>query len=152
MLAVVSQAQANERNGNSGKCFIPDGSANCPGTAPVPTNVAPPIGVPQPPPFHPPGVHIGGGPYWVGDDYGYGWRHRHHPNVYFNFEVGPSYNDYGYRCSDIASSLRDSGYRRVRALVCGGKNFVYSAYRDGERLRLTISSRSGRILNIRPLY
>jgi hypothetical protein len=56
------------------------------------------------------------------------------------------------KCTSIARSLRNSGYSRVRNQECTGSSYIYTASRDGERLRLTVSSSSGRILKIRRVY
>jgi hypothetical protein len=53
------------------------------------------------------------------------------------------------KCTAIAKSLRNSGYRSVRSQDCVGSSYVYTALRNGDRLRLTVSSSSGRILKIR---
>jgi hypothetical protein len=53
------------------------------------------------------------------------------------------------KCNAIAKSLRNSGYSRVRNQECTGSSYIYTASRAGERLRLTVSSSSGRILKIR---
>ena len=53
------------------------------------------------------------------------------------------------KCTSIAKTLRNSGYSRVRNQKCTGSSYIYTASRDGERLRLTVSSSSGRILKIR---
>ena len=53
------------------------------------------------------------------------------------------------KCSSIAKSLRYSGYSKVRNQKCTGRNYIYTASRDGERHRLTVSSSSGRIIKIR---
>ena len=53
------------------------------------------------------------------------------------------------KCNSIAKSLRNSGFSRVRNQKCTGSSYIYTASRDGERLRLTVSSSTGRILKIR---
>ena len=162
-IALLSQAKAETRQAFGDYCQQNPNSPNCGAGEPNGAN-SPPPGFPHPPrpPFHPPGHQYGGdGQNWGGDGNGQGWRHHPRQGIYFNFQVDPSYDGYGdnydnqnydNRCSRIAQSLRYSGYRHVRALACGGRNFVYSAYRDGEQLRLTVSRRSGRIVNIRPIY
>jgi hypothetical protein len=158
-LLFVAPALANEINGNN-ECNQAIRSGNCLNAAPG--HVNPPVGLPRPP--HPPGpppVDYGGG-------YGHGWHRGNPGGVYFNFQTNP-YNDYydnnyndGYgdnyddsyfdRCTSIGQSLRHSGFRRVKVIGCAGRNYIYTASRDGERLRITVSRNSGRILKIRPIY
>jgi hypothetical protein len=161
----VAPAMANEINGNN-ECnqAIPGG--NCiKGRSFVPDPQLPPVVVvPQPNP--PPVVVLPPDRYHHND-----WRRRH-GGVYFNFQTEPyndSYDDPYYddgsnyyadpyprarvsKCSAIAKSLRRSGFRQVRSLKCSGRNYIYTASRDGDRLRLTVSGSSGRILNIRRVY
>ena len=74
------------------------------------------------------------------------------PN-YYSDPYPRSYNSYPRarvsKCSSIAKSLRNSGYSKVRSQKCAGRNYIYTASRGGDRLRLTVSSSSGRILSIR---
>ena len=153
----LAPAQANEINGNNDSCLQSKNSGGCPNYPSGQYNPPPQPphpGFPPPPPFHPPADY--------GDGYGYGWHHRRPAGVYFNFQVDPSYDnydtnnydDYNYvnRCTKIARSLSNSGFRHVRAIGCGGRYYYYTALRGGERLRLTVSSYSGRIVKIRPVY
>jgi hypothetical protein len=65
----------------------------------------------------------------------------------FTFQFGsPSRGS----CSQIGRNLRRAGFRGVRAIDCAGREYAYIASRDGQRLRVTVSSRNGRIANIRP--
>ena len=59
---------------------------------------------------------------------------------------------YGGRCGAMAQRLAMQGFERVRAESCSGGTYVYRAWRDGERLRIYVSSRSGRIRQIAPAY
>lgn len=146
-LLFCAPVQANDINGNNDNCITAKSAGVCPNQLGQNVNPRPPRphGLPRPP-FHPPAAY--------GD--GYGWHHRQPGGVFFNFQVSPSYDNYGYdsgrRCSEIARSLRYSGFRQVRPIRCGGRNYIYTAFRNGESLRLTVSSNSGRILNIRPIY
>lgn len=167
-LLFIAPALANEKNGNN-DCNQAIRTGNClnaaPGQgAPPPVGLPyppPPIGFPHPPrPPGPPPVDYGGG-------YRHGWHHGNQGGVYFNFQTNPyndyyddnynnnyddNYNDsYVDRCTSIGQSLRHSGFRRVTAIGCGGRNYIYTAFRDGERLRITVSRNSGRILKIRPI-
>jgi hypothetical protein len=73
-------------------------------------------------------------------------RRRRDVGPVFSFQFSsPS----GGSCSAIGSNLRDSGFRRVRAVDCAGREYAYTAIRDGQRLRITVGSRNGRIHNIR---
>ena len=56
------------------------------------------------------------------------------------------------RCDDIKDSLRGIGFRRVRAYDCSGREFGYYAMRDGQNLKLIVSSSSGRINKIQRAY
>lgn len=167
-LLFVVPALANERNGNNDNCKSQFNPGNCINAVPGLVNPPPPppVGYPHPPrPPGPPPVDYGGG-------YGHGWHRGNQGGVYFNFQTNP-YNDYydnsyndGYndnyddnyndnyvdRCTSIGQSLRQSGFRRVKAIGCGGRNYIYTALRDGERLRITVSRNSGRIVKIRPIY
>ena len=164
-LLFVAPVWANEINGNndcnqairSGNCLNGAlGQVNPPSVGlPYPP---PPIGFPHPPrPPGPPPVDYGGG-------YEHGWHRGNAGGVFLNFQTNP-YNNYydnryddGYddsyvdRCASIGQSLRHSGFRRVTAIGCGGRYYIYTAFRDGERLRITVSRNSGRITKIRPIY
>jgi hypothetical protein len=126
-----------------------------------------PVIVPQPG-NPPPQVNSGGTP-----PSGFDWKHRRHrpgtgnwgnngwhghnwndaPQFYFNLQLEPRYEQFSYttRCDRLANSLRRSGFRQVRALSCAGRIYLYSAYRDGERLRISINRNTGRVLRIRPI-
>lgn len=55
-----------------------------------------------------------------------------------------------YKCNDLANSLRQSGFRRVRPVDCAGRDFAFLAFRDGRSLKIGMSSRTGRINSIKP--
>ena len=163
-LGFVVQANANESNGNNncGKAVTTD---NCltPGSQPWP--------LPQV--VNPPLVDITLGDHrydrrrhfndpfdrgFFGDD-GYGYdesylQRRHRPSFYLEYQTRPNYPVYqsANRCERIASSLRNSGFRKIRAISCNGRTYAYTAYRDGEKLQLAVNSRNGRITRIRPIY
>ena len=166
--AFFAQAQANEINGNN-DCNAAIRSGNCLNNPPIANT---PQQQPAPPVAQQPNPHVG-----YSDGYGHRWNHRNQGGIFFNFQTNPYYNTYNdpnyyddpyyndsyprarthyprsyassNRCTSIAKNLSYSGYRQVRAQKCGGRNYVYVAYRDGDRLRLTVSGSSGRILNIR---
>ncbi len=127
-----------------------------------------------PPPFH----HGGGGnppppPYDNGDGYGDQGPPRHHRRPHHDYDqsydsfyddnyYGDNYYDQGPvlslhfgsnqngRCSAIANSLRRSGFRHVNAIDCAGREFRFTARRDGRNMVIYVSSASGRIQSIRP--
>ena len=49
-------------------------------------------------------------------------------------------------CFRVGRSLREQGYRNVRAVECGGSNFKYTAFRRGERYLIKVKARTGRII------
>jgi hypothetical protein len=53
-------------------------------------------------------------------------------------------------CKGIAKSLRRSGFKLPYAIDCSGRDYTYVAYRDGQRLKVIVASRTGRIRSIRP--
>ena len=54
------------------------------------------------------------------------------------------------RCSSIANSLRRTGFRNVNAIDCAGREYRYTARRDGRSMVVYVASRNGRINSIRP--
>ena len=49
-------------------------------------------------------------------------------------------------CVMVGRSLREQGYRNVRATECGGSNFKYTAYKRGARYLIKVKARTGRIM------
>ena len=49
-------------------------------------------------------------------------------------------------CESVGHSLRDYGYRHVRAVVCGGRNYKYVAYLGYQRFMVKVNSRNGAIV------
>ncbi len=156
-LLFIMPALANDNNGNNDYCASQKSTGNCLNAAPGLVNPSPQPPIIYPPPHGPPPGNNGG--------YGHGWHHGYPGGVYFNYQTDPyySYDDNGYgdyydngyrvnRCTSIAQSLRHSGFRRVKAISCGGRSYIYTALRDGDRLRITVSRNSGRIIRIRPIY
>ena len=78
-------------------------------------------------------------------DYRYQDQYDQGPVLSFSFGSGQKYS-----CDMLANSLRRSGYRQVRPVDCAGRDFAFIARRDGERLKVGMSSRTGRINSIRP--
>jgi hypothetical protein len=171
----VLPVQANERNGNNDcnafapECQQKDRIKRGGGQLP------PPILQPNPPVVHAPQYNYGYGDGYRGhwnrrnqsgiyfnfqtSPYGYN-QPNYYDDPYYN--DGPIYYGDPYprryqsyprtrvsKCNSIAKSLRNSGYSRVRNQKCTGSSYIYTASRAGERLRLTVSSSSGRILKIR---
>jgi hypothetical protein len=58
---------------------------------------------------------------------------------------------YRITCGEGRELLLDRGFRRVRTVECQGRIYTYLARRRGETFRIQVNSRSGRILNIRPV-
>ena len=73
-------------------------------------------------------------------------RRRRHVSDYNNDE------DYGrLSCGDARRALRNQGFYRLEARDCGGNNYRFVGWRDGDPYLIKISSRSGRIKSVRPL-
>ena len=49
-------------------------------------------------------------------------------------------------CESVGHSLRDYGYRHVRAVDCGGRNYKYVAYLGYQRFMVKVNSRNGAIV------
>ncbi len=112
------------------------------------------------------GVGLGYDPFW--DDcenpglidycrYGYypGTYHRRVWPGYYNSYHRPYYRDPYFRfesrnsCSAAALTIRNSGYRNVRALDCRGRYFKYQASRRGKIYTFNVDTRTGRISRAR---
>ncbi len=153
-VSLISQASAASRycfeNPDDPQCYQSDGP-----NFPPP---APPVfdggnGYPPPPP--PPRYGDNGYPPAPPPRFRPNHRHVYNDNYYgdgydqgavFSFQFGNS----GNSCSDIADSLSRSGFRRVRAVDCAGREYGYVAYRDGQRLKIRVRSATGRIFGISP--
>ncbi len=57
----------------------------------------------------------------------------------------------GISCGEGRRIVSQQGYRNVRPVSCGGRNYTYSARERGEPVEVTISARSGRIVSVQPL-
>jgi hypothetical protein len=98
--------------------------------------------------------------YYDGGGYGDGYPpprpHHVYEDPFFgdNYDTGPvislHFGNNRNRCNAIASSLRRSGYRAVRAVDCAGRDYAFIARRDGQRLKIGVASGTGRINSIRP--
>jgi hypothetical protein len=49
-------------------------------------------------------------------------------------------------CQSVGRALRRFGYRHVRAVECGGRNYKYVAYLGYQRFMVKVNSRSGAIV------
>jgi hypothetical protein len=156
--AMISQASATSRycfeNPDDPRCFEPGGD----GYPPPPPPRYGDDGYPPPPP--PP--RFGDGDYPPPPPR----PHRPHRRHYFDdgfddnadgpiYDQGPVFSfQFGSpsrgSCSEIGSSLRRNGFRRVQAVDCAGREFAFVGFRDGQRLRITVGSSDGRIHHIRP--
>jgi hypothetical protein len=52
----------------------------------------------------------------------------------------------GKSCEGVGRELRQFGYRNVRALECGDRNYRYVAYLGYQRFMVKVNSRSGAIV------
>lgn len=60
------------------------------------------------------------------------------------------YDDEGYiSCGEGRQIVRENGFRRVRAIRCGGEIYRYEAIRRGRLWSVKVGARSGRIINAR---
>ena len=50
-------------------------------------------------------------------------------------------------CESVGRELRQFGYRQVRAVECGGKNYKFVAYLGYQRFLVKVNSRSGAIVH-----
>ena len=57
---------------------------------------------------------------------------------------------YGISCRDGREILIDRGFRRVSVIECRGGTFTYLGRRHGDTYRVLVSSRTGRIVSVRP--
>lgn len=66
-------------------------------------------------------------------------RRRHHTS-------------YGISCEDGREAVRDSGFRKVRAISCSGKRYTYRARQHGDTFIVKVSRRSGNIISVQETY
>jgi hypothetical protein len=59
---------------------------------------------------------------------------------------------YGISCEAGRQEVRSAGFRKVRALDCGGRSYAYRARRNGETYIVEVSRRSGDIISVEPAY
>lgn len=64
----------------------------------------------------------------------------------------PRYERYGVSCDEGADIVRESGFRKVRALNCSGKRYKYQARRDGDTYIVKVSRNGGNVISVEPRY
>jgi hypothetical protein len=101
------------------------------------------------------------------------WKYdpqRHHRSRHkdskFRFYLGGYYYDEPYwdspsvviqlgngrvSCGEGRDIVDDSGFNRVRTVECSGRNYTYLGRRHGDTFRVTLNSRTGRIVSVREL-
>ena len=67
--------------------------------------------------------------------------------IHINPDVFHGYADDRISCREGKGILRDFGFRRVRALECGGRIFTYKAKRGNRNYRVKMRSRDGEIVS-----
>ncbi len=75
------------------------------------------------------------------------------PTQYYPDDPGDDdYDDSDYiTCNEGRQILRDDGFRRIRAVRCGGEVYRYEALRRYEVWSVRVSARSGRIISARAI-
>jgi hypothetical protein len=59
---------------------------------------------------------------------------------------------YGISCEEGRQQVRDEGFRKVRAIDCGGRRYTYRARQGGNRYIVKVSRRSGEIISVQQTY
>jgi hypothetical protein len=145
-IGLISQANAASRyciyNPDDPRCYVP-GAENNP---PPPENMLPGYDqgnryVSEPPP-PPPRRRYFQQDQDFGDDY---VDDGFNDGPVFSFQFGNARGS----CSEIGRSLRRSGFRHVQPVDCAGRDYAFTATRDGQRLRVGVKSATGRISSIR---
>ena len=85
----------------------------------------------------------------------------HDVDVHFGIGIGTPHYGYGVypdvyhrrklSCWQARELVRDRGFRRVRTIECSGRNFTYAARRAGDVFRVSLNSRTGEIVSVRPM-
>ena len=86
--------------------------------------------------------------YPVYDDDDYRPRRDHD----YDYEPAPVYQSYGISCEEGRDQVRDSGFRKVRAVNCSGKRYTYKARRNGNPYIVRVSRRSGDIVSVQQAW
>lgn len=72
--------------------------------------------------------------------------------VSINIHVGSNLNfGRAITCRQGQQLIQNRGFRNVRRVDCGGRTFVYHARRGSGDFEISISSRTGRVMEIRRL-
>jgi hypothetical protein len=95
--------------------------------------------------------YYGGGGY----DPGYGYYGGDQDNDYVQPRRRHRVSDYDedsgrLSCGEARRVLRNQGFYQLEARDCGGHNYRFVGWRNGDAYLIKISSRSGRIKSIRP--
>lgn len=89
---------------------------------------------------------LGGGPGRGGHGYGFG------PGYYDDPGFDRPYYRFRISCWEGRDSVREAGFRNVRAIDCNGSRYSYEARRRGNSFIVSVNSRSGRLVSVREIY
>jgi hypothetical protein len=64
--------------------------------------------------------------------------------------VRPRYS--GISCEEGRDNVRDEGFRKVRAIDCGGRRYTYRARQNGNPYIVKVSRRSGQIISVQEAW
>jgi hypothetical protein len=64
----------------------------------------------------------------------------------------PRYEYSGISCESGRDLVRDSGFRKVRAVDCSGRRYTYRARQNGDTFIVKVSRRSGNIISVQEAY
>ena len=81
-------------------------------------------------------------------------RYRYYYGGYWYLEpywTVPIYGLNRVSCGEGREIVDDSGFSRVRTIECSGRNFTYAARRYGDTFRVSLNSRTGEIVSVRPM-
>jgi hypothetical protein len=87
----------------------------------------------------------------LGDGYGPGYYAPTYP-VYGVHARPRAHHGYGISCENGRDEVRDSGFRKVRAVDCSGRHFTYKARRHGDTFIVKVSRRNGDIISVRETW
>jgi hypothetical protein len=79
-------------------------------------------------------------------------RYRYYYGGYWYLEpywTGPVFSRMS--CGEGRAIINDSGFNRVRTIECEGRNYTYAARRKGDNFRVSVNSRTGQIVSVRPM-
>jgi len=97
------------------------------------------------------------------------WKYdsnRHHRNRHkdsrFRYYYGGYWYDEPYwtlplyglsrvSCGEGRAIVDDNGFNRVRTIECSGGTYTYAARRQGDSYRVSLNSRTGEIVRVRPM-